>query len=242
MGTPTGAVVAHLKRDVVMWVGTIFVLAGMGGAVSGIADWRAARRFEREAVTAQATIVVKSLETANREENTSTRYLVGYRFAASDGSMIEQTEQLPYDDWELLAEGSTLPVRYVPGEPGTARTRPMEPWWIPPLVTSATTLFAIVGALIAATGWRRALMIWRLHRGGSSAVGTIVEVAPTNVRINRVPQWRLRYEFSDTVGRSIQAESGLLGPGEAAEWQVGDRGNVLYDGERPNDSLWVGRA
>lgn len=219
-----------------MWVGTIFVVAGSVGSVGSLGEWRDARRFERDAVTDQAEVVAKSLEGATRDGNSSTRYLVVYRFAGH-----EQTEEVPLEEWEALSEGDTVTVRYLTSDPNTARTRPPSPAWVPPFVAGVTALFALLGVAIARPGWRRALVVLRVQRHGVAAEATVVEIAPTGTTINRVPQWRLRYEFRDALGRVQQGLSNYLRPHEAAEWQVGDRGAIRYDRDRPLDSLWLGR-
>ena len=225
-----------------MWVGTIFVAAGSVASVGSLGEWRDARHFEREAVTDQAEVVAKSLEGATRDGNSSTRYLVTYRFGPRSGAALEQTEEISVEDWEGLAQGDAVTVRYLPDDLTTARTRPPTPAWAPPLVAGATALFAILGAAIAWPGWRRALVVMRVQRRGTAAEAVVVGVDPTGTRINRVPQWQLRYEFRDALGHTRHGVSDYLRPSEAAEWRVGDRGSIRYEGDRPIDSLWLGRG
>jgi hypothetical protein len=230
-----------LKKAILLWIGTIFFLAGIGAAIAGAHDWRKARHFAREAVTAPATVVSKSIEGATRDGNTSTRYLVAYRFAAGAGTNFEQTEEFPVEDWEQLEQGSALDVRYLTADPSSARVRAGTPAWVPPLIVGLTTLFALLGATMAVPQLRRALVVWRLQRSGIAAQGVVVDVSPTRVRVKRVTQWRLRYEFRDAEGRTQEGASDYLAPHEAAEWQAGDRGALRYDRERPRDSVWIGK-
>jgi hypothetical protein len=225
-----------------MWVGTIFVAAGSVASVGSLGEWRDARHFEREAVTDQAEVVAKSVEGATRDGHSSTRYLVTYRFATESGAKLERTEQISVEEWEGLAEGDALTVRYLERDPATARTRPPTPAWAPPLVAGITALFALLGAAIAWPGWRRALVVMRVQRHGAAAEAVVVGVDPTGMKINRVPQWRLRYEFRDALGRTQQGVSDYMRPSEAAEWRVGDRGAIRYDVDRPMDNLWLGRS
>lgn len=237
VNTATRPLFTYLRTAVPMWVGTIFVVAGSVASIGTLGEWRDARRFERDAVTDRAEVVAKSLEGATRDGNSSTRYLVTYRFGAD-----EQTEEIAVEQWEALSEGDTVTVRYLAADPATARMRPPSPPWVPPLVAGATALFALLGVAIARPGWRRAVVVLRVQRHGVAAQATVVEIAPTGTRINRVPQWRLRYEFRDALGRVQQGLSDYLRPYEAAEWQVGDRGAIRYDRDRPVDSLWLGRG
>ena len=105
-----------------------------------------------------------------------------------------------------------------------------------------TAAFAVLGALIAKSGWRRLLVHVRVQRNGVAAQATVIDVSPTGVTVNRVPQWRLRYEFRDGRGERHEGASDDLKPYEAAEWQTGDRGTVRYDRDRAADSVWLGRA
>ena len=235
-------VLRYLRTAVPMWVGTIFVVAGSIASIASVGEWRVARRFDRDAVMAQAAVVDTSLEGASRDGNQSTRYLVTYRFTPPNGAEVEQTEEIPLETWEGLAAGDSVPVRYLPDDPGTARTHSATPAWVPPLVAALTAAFAVLGVLIARSGWRRLLVHVRVQRNGVAAQATVIDVAPTGVTVNRVPQWRLRYEFRDGRGERHEGASDDLRPYEAAEWQTGDRGTVRYDRDRAADSVWLGRA
>jgi uncharacterized protein DUF3592 len=232
-------VMRYLRTAVPMWVGTIFVVAGSIAAIASVGEWRAARRFERDAVTAQAAVVGTSLDAASRDGNQSTRYLVMYRFTPSNGAALEQTEEIPLELWETLAAGDAVTVRYLADDPGTARMRSPTPAWVPPLVATLTASFAVLGLFIARPGWRRLLVLVRVQRSGATARATVIDVAPAGVLINRVPQWRLKYEFRDARGERHEGESDYMRPHEAAEWQTGDCGTVLYDRNRAADNVWV---
>jgi hypothetical protein len=232
----------YLKRDIALWVGVIFVVAGAGATVAGIVEWRAARTFERDAIAARATVVAKTIESANRESETSTRYLVTYAFAAANGAAVEQTEEVSVDAWETLEEGSEVAIRYLPSDPSTARSRPSEPAWIPPFMAMFPVLFVAIGVLVARPGVARARVVYRVATRGVTTQATVVDVAPTNVRINRVTQWRIGYEFRNRSGRTLRGESDLLAPQSAQAWSLGDHGTVRYDPDRPEDSVWLGET
>lgn len=242
MSAATGPLPRFLRSAVPMWVGTIFVTAGSVASIGSLGDWREARHFAREAVTAQAEVIATSVERASRDDNRSSRYLVTYRFAAAGGAPIERTEELPVELWETLAEGRALAVRHLPEAPETVRARPAEPAWVQLLIAAVTPVFALLGVVLAWPGWRRIGVLLRLQRRGAAAPATVVGVAPLGIRVNRIPQWCLRYEFRDGAGQSQQGVSDNLHPDEATEWHVGDQGAVRYDPQRPSDSVWLGRA
>ena len=241
MSSGSGPVTRYLRTAVPMWVGTIFVVAGTLASIGSVGEWRAARRFEQDALTAQAAVVETSLQGASRDGNQSTRYLLTYRFTLSNGAEREQTEEIPLDVWEALAAGDAVTVRYLPDDPATARTRSTTPAWVPPLVAVLTAAFALLGVLIARPGWRRLLVLVRVQRNGVTAQAAVTEVAPAGIVVNRVPQWRLKYEFRDQRGERHEGLSDYLRPHEAAEWQAGDRGTILYDRDSAADNVWLGK-
>lgn len=241
MATSANPALGYLKRAIVLWVGAIFFVAGSAGVGTTIGEWRVAQRFTRDSLAAQATVVARTLQSASRERNSSTRYLVAYRFIARDGAAVEQTEELPFDAWETLKEGSTLEVRYLPSNPYTARSRAPEPPWVPPLLIGVTAAFALLGLLLARPGVRRLRTILRVQRNGVDAQATVVDVAPTGTMINRVQQWRVRYEFRDRQGHVQTGESDLLPPQEAAEWRQGEQVAIRFDPAAPRDSYWLGK-
>jgi len=232
-------VLRYLRRAVVLWVGAIFIVAGSIACVASIGEWRAALAFERDALLAQGTVVAKNIEAASRESNSSTRYFMTFRFTANDGAAHDVAEELPFDAWEPLDEGSKLDVRYLPGNPSTARTRDPSPWWVPPVTIAFTAAFVVLGALLARSQVRRALAILRVQRDGVEAPGTVIEVAPTNIRINRIQQWQARYEFRDREGRRQTGVSELLAPHEAVDWGPNELVVVRYDPRSPQDSYLV---
>ncbi len=207
----------------------------------GLQEWRTQRHFEEEAVSAQATVLNKSIEKATRDGNPRTKYLVMYRFAASDGQTIEQSSEVSMDEWERLDEGSSFPIRYLPSDPHNTQTETDRQWWVPLIFVAGGFLFTSIGLVVAWSDLRHVLLVLRLSRSGQPAEGTVRKVWPTSTSINRVPQWRLSYEFRDHVGRTQQGESHLLSPDEASEWREGDTGAVRFDRERPQDSIWAGR-
>lgn len=236
-------VLRYARTAVPMWVGMIFIAAGTIASAASVGEWRDALRFERDAVTAQAAVVSTSLDAASRDgDNKSTRYLVTYRFKPLQGGELEQAEEIPLEVWESLTAGDAVTVHYLPDEPRTARMREPTPLWVPPLVAALTAAFAVLGVLIARPGWRRLLVLVRIQRNGVAAHATVTEVAPAGVLINRVPQWRLKYEFRDERGERHEGESDYLQPHEAAAWQSGDRGAVRYYRDGAANSVWLGRG
>ncbi len=107
--------------------------------------------------------------------------------------------------------------------------------------------FPLIGVIIAAVGavlLRRGLLQvrreQRLRRVGVPAEATITAVEETNFRYNRVRQWIVRYRYVDRTGQMHEGKSGYLNPEEAEIWEVGQTARVLFDPERPSESMWFG--
>lgn len=230
-----------LRRSFLLWFGVIFSAAGLMALYGGVQEWRAQRHFEREAVSAQATVLHKSIEKAARGGNPRTKYLVTYRFAPAESAPVDQTSEVPVDEWEQLDEGSPFSIRFLPSDPLTTRTTSDNQWWVPLIFVAGGLLFTSIGLGVAWSDLRHLLLVVRLSTRGHPAEGTVRKVWPTSTSINRVPQWRLSYEYRDHVGRTQQGESHLLSPDEAAQWREGDTGAVRFNRDRPEDSVWIGK-
>lgn len=236
------SILKTVRTSFLLWFGVIFSFVGLMAAFGGVQEWRAQQHFQQEAVSAQATVLSKSIEKATRDGNPRTKYLVTYRFAPAEGAPIEQAGEVSVDEWERLDEGSPFPIRYLPSDPQTTQTDADNQWWVPLIFVAGGLLFTSIGLAVAWSDLRHVLLVFRLSRSGHPAEGTVRNVWPTSTSINRVPQWRLSYEYRDHVGRTQEGESHLLSPEEASEWHQGEKGIVRFDRERPQDSVWVGRS
>ena len=102
-------------------------------------------------------------------------------------------------------------------------------------------IFSLAGGTIVFVSLGKRLSRARLLRDGMSADGIITAVEATNISINRVPQWIVRYRYNDHRGRTYEDKSPYLSPQEVNDWKEGDTGKVKYDREKSNKSLWMGR-
>ncbi len=116
-----------------------------------------------------------------------------------------------------------------------------DDFWIGVIFSGVGTLIGGVGGVLFARGLNRARTIARLLDSGVRVTGTVIEVRPTNVRINRVQQWQLRYSYQDYTGRVHEATSEYMPPAQAQQWRQGDQGTVCYDDRSPEVSYWFGR-
>jgi len=105
-------------------------------------------------------------------------------------------------------------------------------------VTLGPAVAALGGGMLLVFLWRK-LRERRLLRDGKTAAAIVVAVEPSQLSINRVRQWTVRYRFRDGNGRERVARSGYLSPSAASQWNPGSPCTVRYDPGRPQDSLLV---
>jgi len=114
-------------------------------------------------------------------------------------------------------------------------------WALPAIFTLLGLVFAPIGGVLFFRGLRGVLRQLRLQTDGTRAEATVVEVEETNLRLNGVVQWRIRYRYQDHRGRTHAGDSGTIPPEEAEPWKVGDRGVIRFDPHAARKSIWVGR-
>jgi hypothetical protein len=229
----------HLvRRSFLLWLGAAFLAAGLFIAVTGLQETRRERRFETRGEAIDAVVVRKSIRPASRQGNSSTRYEVTYRFTAEDGRVLEGVDAVSVEEWEGLEAGSLFRITYLPGAPGSSRAQHSGGMASGLVGIGAGSLFALVGGALFVWTGRRLRREWRLLRTGETAPGTVLAVEPTNLRVNRVQQWRVRYRYQDHLGRSHEGVTGSLPPREAGAVEIGGTLVVRFDRQRPEDSTW----
>lgn len=217
-------------------VGSLFVVVG------GIVLWHEASteaRLAREGVAASGVVLSKRM-TGSKDDP---KFTIEYRFNSGSG-VNESSTEVDGALWDRLLEGEAVALRYVPAAPdvhriaGEQRSR----WLRGILFAGVGSLFALTGGLIL---WRRAArrrFVAELLRDGMRAEGEVLEVAPTRLRVNRVPLWAIRYRYRDADGNPHEARTPPMAEEEATRWQPGERGEVRYERARPHRSLWGGRS
>jgi hypothetical protein len=203
------------------------------------------RRFDREAVGAEGTILTKVIRTSiDRGGATSTgtrrqHHEATYRFTV-DGVTVEGREELARGTWEGLTEGARVGVLYLPADPGSNRLAGSRPWlW--------TTIFGLVGLVLTPIGgvlaireFRRAALEARLRARGTSTQGVVTQLSEESFQEDDEYMWRLTFEYADARGqRHVSALT--VSRDEAQHWKVGDVGLVRYDAANPTQAVWLGR-
>ena len=232
---------AGLKREIEIWVGVVFLFAGIALLVTGLNLAATEWRFERGATRIRATVIDRDFVPADRDENPKTVYRVRYRYSTLEGEARERVEEVPVERWEALPPGAELDVALLSGfEPRTEDVARANWSGVLALVAMGTP-FTVFGVWFGVPRMRRALRLISAYRSGVLAEGEVLEIVDSGVRINRVPMVRMRFRFRDAKGVSHDGETGPLYPEEAAALQPGARGAVRYDACAPDASVWVGR-
>jgi hypothetical protein len=147
-----------------LFFGGVFFVAGSAALIDGTRDVLRERRYAAEGRVAQARIVDKRVQEAQRSGNTRTRYLVLYRFTTPEGRSVDGEAAVGMEAWEGAKRGNTIDVRYLAGEPQTNRAATEGTITGSVLVMAMGVLFALVGAAIAYLGW------WKPENPGQSHI------------------------------------------------------------------------
>lgn len=230
------------RRSVLLWVGTLFLILGLAFLTIGVRAFLENHAYKTQGLDVQAVVLDKTLVRANRQNNARTQYLVTYRFTSANGEEIDGIADVPIEEWERLEPGQTFPVTYLPDKVDSSRP-PGGNEWIAALVFSIIGgVFTLLGSGPAFFDARDLVRAARVLRHGLVTDGTVPRASPISTSINRVRQWQIHYRYRDHFGRTQEGASPLVSPEEGSAWKEGDRGTVRFDRERPQNSVWIGRA
>lgn len=225
------------SRTFFLLFGAIFLCVGTTLLYGGITTAIRERAYQKAGEVVEAVVSSKSIRRASRDGNTSTRYEITYRFTTAEGT-AEGVAAVAVEEWEALEPGSPFKITHLPGTPGSSRTESSSSMTDALVMIGAGSLAALFGGIVFA---RSALRIWRerrLLREGLTAQGAVLAIEPSNVAVNRVRQWEVRYRYQDHIGRSHEGTSGALSPDEAHAVAVGDTLAVRFDRDRSEQSVW----
>lgn len=228
------------KRSVQLWVGLLFVPIGILFFAIGVSFGMEERSFAKSGVIASATIVERSLQKADFDKNPSTRYLLRYRFVTAAGAQIEETRQVPVEEWERLAPGSVTQIRYLPSAPSSARVAQESNWGAVAAFCALGLLITAVGAPLLVIAVREVLRQWRVGRTGTTVRAVVSAVVPSSTSINGVRQWEIRYRYKDANGVIHEGRSNCMPPAEAQKWRNGDGAQARIDPKSVDSSVWLG--
>jgi hypothetical protein len=209
----------NLRGAPAVWVGGILLLIGLVFlAISTVQSYED-RRFVRDAVPGEATVVTKVIRTS---------------IDSSAGSS-NRTRRQHYD-----VEGARVDVLYIPANPSSNHLAGPRPWFMKTLFGVLGLVLAPLGGILVRRGLRQVARERYLVDHGVRTQGTVAELGQTSFKMNDEYYWRLKYEYVDSQGRRHAGTFDL--PEEAArEWKVGDVGDVRYNSVNPAEAVWMGR-
>ena len=218
-------------------IGVLFLIVGVA---VGVNHAKLAARFTAAGRTVQGEVLGKEISSSS---GGSATYHATFRYTGERGENVRGSADLTPEAWDALVEGGPVEVTYLPDRPQTYRVRgERDTDTVLSLVFGGVgAVLAIVGGFLLFTALRKLRRDAELTRSGVLAAATVVEVGPGNLRINGVPQWKLRYRFRDSLGHS---HDGLctLSASEAQSWKAGAAGRVRYDSRNPRSHVWIGNS
>lgn len=236
------SVLKLLGRAFPLWIGGVLFVFGLVFGGIGVREGLREQAYRDQGLMADARVVDKSIVRAERAEQSTTRYVLSYRYTTAEGEPRDGTADVSVEEWERLEPGAALPIVYLPGQIDTSRPQDDGDAVLTIVFVSIGAAFALIGGTVAFMSGRSVARMIRVLRIGADTDGTVLRAAPTNVRINRVPQWQIHYRYRDGLGRVHEAASHVVSPREGSAWNEGDAGRVRFDPERPELSVWIGRA
>jgi hypothetical protein len=228
--------------SVILWIGAFFCLLGalffVVGAQEAVTDYL----FARDSQATEASLIGKTVQPAESGLNSTTRYVIHYRFAAADGALIERYETVPVEMWESVKPGGSFSVRYVPGEPARSRAATTTDWPFALIFMALGGIFCAVGGPLAYFGGKETTRQWRLWRTGVGAAATVTGIAASSTTVNNMRQMQILYRYKDALGVEHEGSSAPMSAENAFAWSKGDHGSVRYDQQDADSSIWTGKA
>lgn len=229
-------------RSFALWIGGALFVFGLVFAAVGAREALVEQAYRDEGMTADALVLDRSIVRAERGEQGATRYVLSYRYTTAEGEQVESSADVSVEEWEGIEPGARFPIAYLPGQLDASRPSTAGDSIVPLVFLSIGGVFTLIGGAFAFTSGRSLVRMLRVCRVGTDTEGTVTRAGPTNVSINRVPQWRIHYRYRDRLGRVHEGASHLVSPREGSSWSDGDAGCVRFDPARPEQSVWIGRA
>jgi hypothetical protein len=133
--------------------GLFFML--LGGIFASLGGVRLSEelRYRRDGVRVRGTVVSKSIESASSNQS-STRYLVAYRFATTQGAATEGSDEVSVDRWEELRQGDPFEIVYRPDSPAANRATTTTEMPLAVAFTATGAFVLLVGGGVLLIGAR----------------------------------------------------------------------------------------
>lgn len=228
------------RRSFWLLFGAIWLFVGIVMLIFGVVFALREQAFAANGVVATGIVLEKRFIPA--DSNSSTEYRVVYRFTTQDGRTVEGSDQVNVETWESVVERGPIDVRYLPDVPESNRLNLGSDLVGAVIFLVFGVVLTVIGGLLFLRGLRAVRKARRLMSVGVSADATVTSVEPTNMTVNRRPQYRVRYSYADPQGGTHEGDSGYLDFETAHQWSPGDVVRIRYDPADPEESHWLGAA
>ena len=228
----------YLRRTPSLWIGAFLVLPGLIFGLIGTTLAISDARFAADGATAEGIVLSKDIKHATSSSGTS--YSIRYRFTLPDDRTFEGSSDIEVHDWERLVERGPVTIQYLVSDPSSNR---LPTTGYRDLGSPAPGARGRSSSSSAATssgaGHGRSSRIGASFGSARLARATVTAVEPTNFWINRRVQWEISYSYRDAGGQDHEARSWMMPETEARAFGRGGHAAILYDPERPAQSLWL---
>jgi hypothetical protein len=230
--SPAGAVPSRF------WVlfGSIWLVIGLPFVLLAFYFLLQERQLETTGRVVEAMVLTKGID-GSSDMNRS----VTYRFTSADGQPIEGKSDVGESLWNSLTERGPVSIAYLPNRPAVNHVVGTSKLTLLIIFSFVGGLLSIAGGTIVTVARSSARTKRRLLTAGVRVPATVAEVKDMNLRVNGRTQWRLKYDYHDFRSRPHR-RSLYLDADEASLWKPGDAGEVLFDPDRPDRAIWLGRA
>ena len=104
-----------------------------------------------------------------------------------------------------------------------------------------------IGMLVAGGGViylsrRAAVCETRLMQVGMPVTARVLDVRRSRIEINRQSRWIVEYRYEYPKGRELEGKSGGLLADDVWDFKPGDQVQIKVDPQKPEDSIFLGKA
>jgi hypothetical protein len=182
-------------------------------------------------------LTVKGIVTASRDTGASVneRPVFEHHYTFRTHKDVEY-KGVSYSTGGALNIGETATIEYPEGKPHYSRIQGMRRQEFGPAVL-VITLIPAVSLVLIAVGLKKALRALRLLRHGELTTGTLISKAPTNIRVNKQPVYKLTFRFTDHLGNDLDVSANTHEPHRLEDER---EEQLVYSTHNPTDAIMLG--
>jgi hypothetical protein len=221
------------RRSGLCLCGLFFLIIGGIFTAAGIAKLLPELHYQNSGIPIRGTVVSKSIEKASGRQS-STRYIVVYRFTPKPGETLEANDEVTPDLWDELKKDDPFEVVYLPGSPQSSRSAATTEMPLALGFTGIGAFVFLIGGIAVIIGVRAINRQLRLEREGILVEATVL------AKFVSGSDNCIRYRYHDPAGREYTRCDDTIGAEEYNRWKAGDVGYARFDPQNPGYSVWLG--